>query len=138
MKIFIVNKLFILVLFVDICWGARAWFTWVFDHPDYRFTGYTFLVFASFISFLHLKVHNFKFDISEKTVILLFVLFLAFQSLSFNVFGVFSTIIRIIPLWVLISERKIAIEILSKLSNWLVYLLVPGIFLYFIMLYKLF
>lgn len=100
-KVFTLWKAYKIVLFICLLQSFRAWFFWSFNDVFVNL----FLFFLSFLVFL---IHSKWFILIRKNLIWFFLLFLASISTSThsNFFGILDSIIRILPLYFIITLKS--------------------------------
>ena len=122
----------ILILFY-LCWGSHAWFTWWADFTDKNIT-----IALNIIFFLIAECYRRRMSIVLKRdkrigiAVLCLVIAVVSGTESFGPLLIPNTLLRIYPLYVLLSDKDNAPSILSFLVTSMSVILVPGLIMHII------
>ena len=121
-------------LFLLLCYGAHAWFTWDYDFYDYRALINPFAIFSAIAA-----IYQYRFGVKFKNPILLILIYLVFTiAQSFPIFGYsipVSSFLRLYPVFVLLSDKKHISDHLKFITNALCIIIVPGVIIWTILLF---
>jgi hypothetical protein len=130
----IIYRTFQVSLFLLVCYGAHAWFTWDYDFLDYRGL-IPYFVFFSIIAF----VYQIRFGIKLKKTFLLLLIYLSLTiAQSFPVLGYsvpISTFFKLYPLFVLLNDKQHIQDHIDFLTKSLCVVIVPGIVIWGILFF---
>ena len=130
----IIYRTFQFSLFLLVCYGAHAWFTWDYDFLDYRELIPYFLLFS-----IITLIYQVRFDIKLKNPFLLFLIYLSLTiALSFPVFGYSVPIISffwLYPMFVLLNDKRHIQGHLNFLTKLLCGIIIPGIIIWGILFF---
>lgn len=122
----------ILILFY-LCWGSHAWFTWWADFTDKYMTFVVNIVFFLIAEFYRRTMKVVLAKDSGILVALTFLLLAIFTSTdSFGPLLIPNALLRMYPLYVLLSDKKNAPSILSFLMTSISVILIPGLVMHVI------
>lgn len=132
-KIFSYYRIFQISIFLLLCWGAHAWFTWDWDYLN-KFEKIGFVGVFSFIAYIYQKKYDVNIKFDGKTVLIT----LAFIAAHFfPVFGLTLPVVNFLlvyPILVLINDIDHVEDHLRFITTALGYILVPGMIIWTIVL----
>lgn len=130
MKGTISDKVYFFSIFILICWGAHAWFTWWFDSATIN--SYVALLCLNAVALWHKIINGIKLANDTLTVFACSLLFVVSGPL--NHYGGIGTylnfFLRLFPLLIIVSDKQNSERILLFLAKCIAVLLIPGIILY--------
>lgn len=126
-----IGSVYRFTIFILLCWGAHAWFTWQWD------LGYSTLLaeaLASLIAFVYGRSYHVKL-ISNNTIMLAGVLLFAASFWQApGIRTIFHFAFRYYPIWVFISDNKNFSQTINYICKCLAVVLFAGLVLHIIML----
>lgn len=128
----LIDFLFKLSIFVQICMGAHAWFVWDIENGT---ASQVTLIICAVIAFLYKQSWNITLknnNVTSSVLVLFALAYICTFKLSIPFF--IGLALRIYPLWVLLSCRDIN-NILNWITKGFVYILVPGMLLHLLLIF---
>lgn len=127
----LIDFLFKLSIFVQICMGAHAWFVWDIENGT---ASQVTLIVCALIAFLYKQSEHITLKNNNATTAVLILFALAYIcTFKLSIPFFIGLALRIYPLWVLLSCRDAKI-ILNWITKGFVFLLVPGIVLHLLLI----
>lgn len=125
----LITKIYQLSLLLLVFWGGHAWFTWSWDFYENKQKFVLYFLFSTIALFYALFMRV-KIRLSAKLIICIFCYIMAsfVNAATFNSF--LFILFSIIPLIILLCDNKHCPEHLEFITKALAVILVPGIFLY--------
>ena len=128
-----IKFLFNLSIFVLLCWGPHAWFTWQWDGMENVAMMALYGLFA-LIAFAYMRAQKIEFK-AKFTLILVFLLFLFGTYMSkIGMTTIPLVFLQIFPLYVLLSDNEGIDEHVHFLNKALCVLFVPGLIIHVVFL----
>lgn len=128
----LIDFLFKLSIFVQICVGAHAWFVWDIENGT---AAQVTLVICALIAFLYKQSRNITLKSNNSTILVLVLFALAYIcTFKLSITFFMGLVLRIYPLWVLLSCSNLQ-ETLRWVTKGFVCLLVPGIVFHILLIF---
>ena len=122
----IIKIVYEFMLFLLICWGGHAWFTWSLDElPGY--TSIVPLVVIALIAFLYKRIYGITVNADSKFKLLYLVFFVASCFPSWGITTPIIAFLRLYPVMVLLNDVGGIEYHISFVSKILATVLIPGI-----------
>lgn len=129
----LLSFLFRFSIFIQICCGAHAWFVWDIENG---LAAQVTLIMCAAIALLYKQATRIKLRTDNAAVSVLFLYSLAYIcTFKLSVTFFIGLAMRIIPVWVMISSRESRC-LLNWITKAFVYILIPGLVLHVILLFK--
>ena len=110
-----------------VMWGAKAWFTWIFDYvSNLTIAAYVFFTVVALIYQFQFKI---KLSNHPKQLLAFALLFLTFIIMGRNIFGISQDLLQYFPVFILLCDEENKEKHLTFISKTISYIIIIGLVL---------